>query len=58
VSYTTAEQLVRNVDGAIIDRAKAAAEQIAAVRRLSAQPPISVRGLGAPVRKKRRSRLN
>jgi uncharacterized protein YjbI with pentapeptide repeats len=55
VSYTSAEQLVRNVDAAIIDRAKAAAQQIAVVRQLSARPPISVRGLGAVARKKRRS---
>jgi uncharacterized protein YjbI with pentapeptide repeats len=42
VSYRSADQLVRHVDEAIIDRAKAAAEQIAAVRRISARPPVGV----------------
>lgn len=42
VSYRNADQLVRHVDKAILDRAKAAAEQIAVVRQLSGRSPVSV----------------
>jgi hypothetical protein len=45
VSYRNADQLVRHVDKAILDRAKAAAEQIAVVRQLSGRPPVSVERL-------------
>ena len=40
-----ADQLVRHVDDAIIDRAKAAADQIAAMRQASVRPPVSVERL-------------
>ena len=42
VSYKDADQLVRHVDDAIIDRAERAAELIAAARQISAGPPVSV----------------
>ena len=45
VSYTSADQLARHVDDAIIDRAKAAADQIAAMRQIGMRPPVSVERL-------------
>jgi hypothetical protein len=47
VSYTSAAQLVRHVDAAIIDRAKVAADQIAAVRQESVRQPINVARLAS-----------
>ena len=42
VSYTSADQLVRHVDEAIIDRASAAAEQIALARQVSVRPAVRI----------------
>jgi uncharacterized protein YjbI with pentapeptide repeats len=42
VSYSSADQLVRYVDKAIIERAERAAEEIADIRRTSVRPPTRV----------------
>jgi uncharacterized protein YjbI with pentapeptide repeats len=56
VSYTSAEQLVRHVDAAIVYRAERAAEQIAATRRMSVQPPARVDRLESISRTSRKLR--
>lgn len=56
VSYKDADQLVRRVDEAIIDRAEEAAKQIAAARQAAARPPLSVERLKRRPAKSRRRR--
>jgi hypothetical protein len=56
VAYTSAEQLVRHVDAAIVYRAERAAEQIAETRRMSVRPPTRVDRLGPVSRTSRTGR--
>jgi hypothetical protein len=54
VSYRNADQLVRYVDSAIIDRANAAAAQIAETRQNAVGKPVSVARFGLPKRPNQR----